>query len=411
MRTLKKILLLLLTAALLITPFTSAADEGAYVFLDGEEVSISGVAAYFDTDIGIIMAPIGLFSNELGASVDYDIETGTVVISREDATLTFTVDDTAAKLNSRNVTLDTPPVLKDGEVYVPLRFAAENLGYELAWDSDEKRVDITTVYDYELGITREKMTEIYGAPSGKMASEKGYEWQVYHTDYTDYQLIGLDEGRVVAYYVNNETWKFPFGVQYGTKLSTCHTIMNGLGYQSSSGSGYTTYTSKDSTLTVYYQGTGDSPVYAALFEYTKYASNCTVTPSVLTMMERTLADLTNVMRVRAGLEPLKIDQDISAVAKSHSNDMAENNFFAHLGTDGLDKAGRMEAAGYGACYISEAISKAYPDSFATFASFYSNTTYCEALSANFDAVGVGYSYNPDSDGVLYCVQLFYAEMD
>ncbi len=29
--------------------------------------------------------------------------------------------------------------------------------------------------------------------------------------------------------------------------------------------------------------------------------------------------------------------------------------------------------------------------------------------ANFDAVGVGYSYNPDSDGVLYCVQLFYAE--
>ena len=91
--------------------------------------------------------------------------------------------------------------------------------------------------------------------------------------------------------------------------------------------------------------------------------------------------------------------------------MAENDFFAHTGTDGMDKTGRMEAAGYGPCYISEALSKAYPNSFAAFASFYSNATYQEILSANFDLLGIGYSYNPDSEGVLYCVQLFYAEKD
>lgn len=408
MRIRKTILLLVLSAALMITPLASAADQGAYVFLDGEEVSLTGAAAFFDTKIGIIMAPVDLFSSALGAEVDYNSETGVVVISREDTTITFAVDDTAAKLNNRNVTLDTPPVIKDGAVYVPLRFSAENLGYELAWDSDERRVDIKTVYDYELGITREEMTKLYGTPSGTLTSEKGYEWKVYQTD-TDYQLVGLDEGRVVAYYVNSETWKLPSGVQYGTKLATCNTIMNGLGYQSAAGTGYTTYTSKESTLTVYYTESGEKPIYAALFEYTEYATKCVVTPSVLTMMERTLADLTNVMRARAGLEPLTFDQDVSAVAKAHSNDMAEHNFFAHMGTDGLDKAGRMEAAGYGACYVSEAISKAYPNSFATFASLYANATYSEVLLANFDAVGVGYSYNPDSDGVLYCVQLFYAE--
>lgn len=411
MRTVKKILLLLLSAVLLVTPFTSAADEGAYVFLDGEEITLSGAAAYFDTDIGIIMASMDLFSEKLGVEVNYSPETGTVLLSHKDTVLTFTVDDTEAKLNSRNVTLDTPPVLKEGTVYVPLRFAAENLGFELTWNADEKRVDLATIYDYELGIPREKMVEIYGTPSGTMPSEKGYEWQVYQTDYTDYQLIGLDAERVVAYYVSSETWKLPFGVQYGTKLSSCQAIMNGLGYQSSSGSGYTTYTSKESTLTVYYQETGEKPIYAALFEYTSYASNCTVTPSVLSAMERTLADLTNVMRVREGLEPLMLDRNVSAVAKAHSNDMAENDFFAHTGTDGMDKTGRMEAAGYGPCYISEALSKAYPNSFAAFASFYSNAMYQEILSANFDLLGIGYSYNPDSEGVLYCVQLFYAEKD
>lgn len=409
MKTFQKKLLFLFLTALLITPFTSAADEIASVFVDGKEVSLAGTSAYLDTDAGLVMASADLFSNVLEATVQYHAETGDVVISKENTTITMTVDHTEAKLDNRNVVLDAPPVEKDGTLYVPLRFCAETLGYELTWNSDENRVDIQIAYQYELGITREQMLKTYGTPSGTMASEKGYEWQVYNTDYTDYQLIGLDEGRVVAYYVNSETWKLPSGVQYGTKLATCQTMMNELGYQSTAGSGYTTYTGKDTTLTVYYTQAEDSPIYAALLEYTAYTAKCEITSDVLTAMERTLADLTNIMRVQAGLEPLPLDQDLSAVARSHADDMAENNFFAHLGTDGLDKTGRMEAAGYGACYISEAISKAYPNSFATFASFYTDVTYAEVLAANFDTVGVGYSYNPDSEGVLYCVQLYYAE--
>ncbi len=172
MQTFKKHLLLILAAALLITPFTSAADESAYVFLDGKEVSLSGTAAFLDTDAGLIMASIDLFSNALEASVQYDIETGSVVMSREDTTITLAVNDTAVKLNNRNVVLDTPPVEKDGTVFVPLRFCAENLGYELDWDSAERRVDIRTVSQYELGITREQMRETYGTPSGTMALRK-----------------------------------------------------------------------------------------------------------------------------------------------------------------------------------------------------------------------------------------------
>ena len=69
----------------------------------------------------------------------------------------------------------------------------------------------------------------------------------------------------------------------------------------------------------------------------------------------------------------------------------------------------MSAAGFGDCYVSEVISKAYPDSFTTFASFLVNPSYQEILNANFTDVGAGFAYNPDSEGVLYCTQLFYAE--
>ena len=47
MRIRKTILLLVLSAALMITPLASAADQGTYVFLDGEEVSLTGAAAFF----------------------------------------------------------------------------------------------------------------------------------------------------------------------------------------------------------------------------------------------------------------------------------------------------------------------------------------------------------------------------
>lgn len=409
MKTLQKITIFLFAALLLITPFTFAAQERVSVWLDGEEVILSENPVLFDTDLGFIMAPAALFTTALGSEVVVDTQSGSVSITRGNTVLSFTLDGLDAKINSRSVTLDTPPVMVNGEVLVPLRFCAENLGFELNWIAAENRVDLYTIYDYELKSTDQKMREIYGDPLEALVSEKGYTWQVYHEDYREYQLIGVDHGRVVAYYLNHDSWRLPFGIQYGTKLSTCHTLMNGLGYQSSTGSGYTTFYSDEAVLTVYYTADADNPVYAALYEAADYAEAEAVTPAALVSMERLLSDLTNVERVRQGLMPLIFHQSLSAVAKLHAGDMAAGDFFSHRGSDLQDKTGRMRAAGFGDCYVSEAISKAYPDSFTTFASLYANLSYQEVLRANFTDVGVGFAYNPDSEGVLYCTQLFYAE--
>ncbi|MBE6936883.1 MAG: hypothetical protein E7458_10425 [Ruminococcaceae bacterium] len=408
MKTLHKIIIACLIAALLITPFSAAAEERVSISLDGSEVTLER-PAYFDSETGILMAPASLFPAALGTELSVDAESGSVTLTRGNTVIGMTLGGTDAKINSRSVTLDVPPVMQEDEVLLPLRFCAENLGFELNWHADEHRVELLTIYEYELKITEEKMREIYGQPRETLISEKGYTWQVYHEDYREYQLIGVDHGRVVAYYLGSENWRLPFGIQYGTKLATCHTLMNGLGYQSATGTGYTTFYSDEAVLTVYYSAEAENPVYAALYEAAEYTDAEAVTPAALQSMERLLMDLTNVARVRQGLLPLAASQSLSAVAKLHAGDMAAGDFFSHQGTDLQNKTGRMSAAGFGDCYVSEVISKAYPDSFTTFASFLVNPSYQEILNANFTDVGAGFAYNPDSEGVLYCTQLFYAE--
>ncbi len=82
-----------------------------------------------------------------------------------------------------------------------------------------------------------------------------------------------------------------------------------------------------------------------------------------------------------------------------------------MDSNGLDKTGRMEAAGFHDFYISEVQCQAFSDSFQVFASLYLNASYREILQANFASQGIGFSYNPKSEGILYGVQLFFAEKD
>ncbi len=60
--------------------------------------------------------------------------------------------------------------------------------------------------------------------------------------------------------------------------------------------------------------------------------------------------LVNEQRVQHGKLPLKSRQDLVLVARKHSEDMRDRNFFAHVNPDGKDVSGRAKDAGivYGA---------------------------------------------------------------
>lgn len=65
----------------------------------------------------------------------------------------------------------------------------------------------------------------------------------------------------------------------------------------------------------------------------------------LTSEERHMVDLVNAARSEAGLGPVQADRHLSAVARGHSTDMAQNNYFAHESPTTGDMGDRLRSAG------------------------------------------------------------------
>ncbi|PSN19309.1 hypothetical protein C7271_07925, partial [filamentous cyanobacterium CCP5] len=53
-----------------------------------------------------------------------------------------------------------------------------------------------------------------------------------------------------------------------------------------------------------------------------------------TSFAQEVLDLTNAERARYGLPPLTLDSQLNQAAQSHSEDMALNDFFGHIGSNG-----------------------------------------------------------------------------
>jgi len=64
------------------------------------------------------------------------------------------------------------------------------------------------------------------------------------------------------------------------------------------------------------------------------------------VIELLVHKFTNEQRVMNGLEPVKFDFEISDIARLHSTDMSNQNYFAHENLDGLDASGRARDTGY-----------------------------------------------------------------
>ncbi len=63
-------------------------------------------------------------------------------------------------------------------------------------------------------------------------------------------------------------------------------------------------------------------------------------------IEKRVHQITNEKRVLYGLEPLEYDLKISNIARSHSLDMANQDYFSHISPDGNNPNDRAELAGF-----------------------------------------------------------------
>ncbi|MGE0057082.1 MAG: CAP domain-containing protein [Dehalococcoidia bacterium] len=112
----------------------------------------------------------------------------------------------------------------------------------------------------------------------------------------------------------------------------------------------------------------------------------------------------NTYRQELGFEPLRGDAALNAEAQAYAKLMGDTNTFGHNGPDGSTAISRVASSGYAGAMCGEAIAAGQANAGAAFSTWRSSPEHnAIMLSANAEAVGVGYYMAPNSTYKHYWV--------
>lgn len=132
---------LVLVLALALLPSTPVAAQAVQVIVDGSPIVFDQPPM---TIGGRVLIPLRGVFERLGASVQWDRASNTVLATRGSSQIQLTIGSRVAFVNGRQVTLDVPPMVVGGRTLVPLRFVSEAMGARVDWDPASRAVFITS---------------------------------------------------------------------------------------------------------------------------------------------------------------------------------------------------------------------------------------------------------------------------
>lgn len=120
-----------------------AAPGSTSIYLDGKALALPKNGQVQNVN-GNVMIPIRVVAEELGFDVNWEKKTGTVTIKQLDTTLILNVNKTTASVNGSEVKLPIAPRLAEDTTLVPMRFVGEQMGLQVSWDNTAKAAYLTT---------------------------------------------------------------------------------------------------------------------------------------------------------------------------------------------------------------------------------------------------------------------------
>lgn len=121
----------------------------------------------------------------------------------------------------------------------------------------------------------------------------------------------------------------------------------------------------------------------------------------------------NQHRAENGLPPLVLSADLGTAADYHSEDMATNNYFSHVLSDGTTWSENIQSYGYDQnTWRGENIAAGNSDPYQTYLQWLNSPGHnANMLNPNFQAIGIGMAENPSSDWDYYWTQTFGGYVD
>ena len=118
---------------------------GSSQYVVDKQLFTMDAAPYVDSNWRT-MVPIRALAEAFDATVTYDNDARTVTIEYENQTIVMTVDESAYTINGEEAEMDTEAVIKSDRTYVPVRFAAEAMGFTVTALYDENSSTASVVF-------------------------------------------------------------------------------------------------------------------------------------------------------------------------------------------------------------------------------------------------------------------------
>ena len=110
------------------------------VMYNGEKINFDQIPVI---ENGRTLVPLRAIFEKIGATVDWNGDTQTVTATKDDTSVSLTINNTVAIKNGEEITLDVPAKIIGGRTLVPVRFVSDCFGVAVEWDGTMQRVTLT----------------------------------------------------------------------------------------------------------------------------------------------------------------------------------------------------------------------------------------------------------------------------
>ena len=244
----------------------------------------------------------------------------------------------------------------------------------------------------KFGSTSTSVKAILGEPQNKYkdtTEDKTFVVYVYYTDYSDLAIFTFTDGKLTQFF----TYAAAATVSQGSSHYGlyCKSAPDEIG---------------DISLRVYsdtHNYNLDYCFYATVGE--SYSMKSTTNYA---LNEKINFHLTNGLRAINGVKKLEYCSTASDVARAHSTDMGERDYFDHANPDGLRSSDRLTAAGINWRACGENIVAGSPDPYDMANGWYNSAGHRKnILNPNYTHLGIGFAFNRNASYKYYGTQNFY----
>lgn len=141
MKRLFSAIVLWLAIVVLSGPMSALAADGVSLFIDGVALNTDVPPTIYNSRV---LVPFRAAGEGLNSYVEYYPENKTIVAQNNGTTIKLQINSKTAYVNNQAVTLDTPPLMRNGRTLIPMRFFGEAFGCSVEWDSTTDSVHISS---------------------------------------------------------------------------------------------------------------------------------------------------------------------------------------------------------------------------------------------------------------------------